>query len=304
MQNDIKYEVVKFTDNDFELEVNVSPFEDTVWLSLDQISQLFQRDRTVIGRHIKNIFSEEELSENSVCANFAHTANDGKTYSIKNYNLDVIISVGYRVKSPKAVLFRKWANKVLKQYLINGYVINPKRAAVTTENYLNLVNAVVRIDCTQIEIDKRLVNVEQKLSKTEFPTEKIFFDGQFFDAYSLIQQILEKATDEIIIIDNYADRSILDRLAVKKQGVKVILYTNAAFSKITELDINAFNKQYPSLTVNYTSKVHDRYVIIDNSILYHIGASLKDAGKKIFSITKLDSSFIVELLNRLSGVAK
>ena len=151
-----KYEIVKFVDNGFELEVNVSPSEDTVWLSTEQISDLFQRERSVITKHISNIFKEKELYRNSVCANFAHTAPDGKTYKVDYYNLDVIISVGYRVKSQRGVLFRKWATSVLKQYLLKGYAIDSSRVLVTPDNYMNLINVVNRIDSTQSELITRV----------------------------------------------------------------------------------------------------------------------------------------------------
>jgi len=302
MENNIKYEIVKFTDDYFELDVNVSPYEDTVWLTSEDMARLFETERSVITKHINNVYIDDELDKNSTCAKIAQVQIEGGrriNRQINYYNLDMIIAIGYRVKSKRGLIFRKWASKIIKEYLVNGYAISPSRVVVTNENYLNLVNAVERIDSTQIEINKRLITVEQRLSNTELPTEKIFFDGQFYDAYSLIQPIFEKANDEIIIIDNYLDRSILDRLAVKKNEVKVMIYTNAATSKLIELDINAFNKQYRFLTVGYTSKVHDRYIIIDKFILYQVGASLKDAGKKIFSITKLDPSFIGELLNKI-----
>ena len=146
MNNNKNYEIVKFKDEGLELDVNVSAKDDTVWLTVEQIARLFERDRTVIGKHIKSIFFEGELDENSVCAFFAHTANDGKSYNVKYYNLDVIISVGYRVKSKRGVLFRKWATNVLKEYLLKGYSINENRVVVSNENYIELRNEVVSIN--------------------------------------------------------------------------------------------------------------------------------------------------------------
>ena len=286
------YEVVKFKDEEIELDVNVSAKEDTVWLTVEQIARLFERERTVIGKYIKSIFFEGELDENSVCAFFAHTANDGKSYNVKYYNLDAIISVGYRVKSKRGILFRKWATNVLKEYLLKGYVINENRVVVSNENYIELRNEVV-------SINDRLLKIEDKVFDKQYGLDKLFFNGQFYDAYALIQGIFEKAKEEIIIIDNYIDRSILDRLVVKKNDVRVIIYTNINTSKINDIDINTFNKQYNNLKIINTLKVHDRYIIIDKIKLYHLGASIKDLGKKIFSISELDKNWINMLLNNL-----
>ena len=287
-----KYEVVKFKDNEFEMDVNVSPNEDTVWLTIEQISFLFNRDRSVVSKHIKNIFQENELLENSVCAFFAHTAVDGKTYNVKFYNLDVIISVGYRVKSQRGVVFRRWANIVLKQYLLNGYVINENRTLVTNEYYVRLINKVE-------SLDDRLSIVERKYKPQEYMNSKLLFNGEFYDAYTLVQSIFESANKEIIIIDNYVDRTILDRLVNKKNNVKVIIYTHIDKSKLLDKDIEMFNKQYGNLTIKYTDKVHDRYIIIDHKKLFHLGASIKDLGKKIFSISELNKDFVNILLQKL-----
>ena len=287
-----KVEIVKFVDGEFNLDVNISPFENTLWINIDQIALLFERDRSVISKHIKNIFLEGELNENSVCAFFAHTANDGKVYNIKYYNLDVVISVGYRVKSERGVLFRKWAIKILNEYLLKGYVINENRVIVSNENYIALKNEVT-------SIKNRLVDVENKLNYNSVPIEQIFYDEQFYDAYTLIQSFFENAIFEIIIMDNYIDRSILDRLKIKKENVRVIIYTDIHKTKIIEKDILMFNKQYSNLEVKCINNLHDRYIIIDRIYLYHIGASLKDLGNKIFSINRLDTKLIDVLLNKI-----
>ena len=207
----IKYEIVKFVDEEVKLDVNISPLEKTIWISIEQISVLFERDRSVISKHIKNIFLEGELLEDSVCAFFAHTANDGKVYNVKYYNLDVVISVGYRVKSKRGVLFRQWASNIIQDYLIKGYAINEERSLVTNENYVRLINKVE-------SLDERVSNIENNYKPHEFKNSQLFFDGQLYDAYTLIQSIFESANNEIIIIDNYVDRTILDRLVVKKSN--------------------------------------------------------------------------------------
>ena len=252
--NDKKYEIVKFVDGELELEVNVSPKEETIWLTQSQMALLFDVDRTRITRHINNIFNENELDEDSNVRK-THFTNNYKPTSL--YSLNVIISVGYRVKSKRGILFRIWANKILKEYLIKGYVIDRDRTTVTTENFNNLVVVVNNIYSNQITTNERLLKLEDKVFDKEYILNKIFYEGQFYDAYTLIQQIFEGANNEIIIIDNYVDRSILDGLVVKKTNVKVIIYTNIN-SRLLGKDIDLFNKQYGNLEVKYTTKVHDR----------------------------------------------
>ena len=288
-----KYEVIKFKDNEFEIDVNVSPNEDTVWLTIEQIALLFERDRSVISRHINNIYNEKELERNT-SVHFLHISNnfDNPNYRPPEYyNLDVIISVGYRVKSKRGISFRRWANSVLKQYLLNGYVINENRVVVSNENFLKLSNEVT-------SINNRLIKVEDKVFNN-YDKNSILFNGQFYDAYTLVQSIFEKAIKEIIIIDNYVDRTILDRLVDKNKDIKVTIYTNKDKCKLLNKDIEMFNKQYGNLHVKYTDKAHDRYIIIDNKKLYHLGASIKDLGKKIFSINELDNSNVDYLLMKV-----
>ena len=288
-----KYEVIKFKDNEFEMDVNVSPNEETVWLTQEQMALLFGVDRTRITRHISNIYRDGELDMNSTCAENAHMGKLGlQNYVVKLYNLDVIISVGYRVNSKRGIAFRKWANQVLKQYLLNGYVINENRVVVSNENFLKLSNEVA-------SINTRLIKLEDKVFDDQYNKHSILFNGQFYDAYTLIQSIFESANEEIIIIDNYVDRTILDRLIVKKRNVKVIIYTNKEKCKLLNKDIEMFNKQYGDLNIRYTDKVHDRYIIIDQNKIYHIGASIKDLGKKIFSINELHQDNIEGLMAKV-----
>ena len=203
------------------------------------------------------------------------------------------------MNSIKGIQFRKWANKILKDYLLKGYVINENRVVVSNENFNNLLVVVNDMKSNQIDINNRLTKVENKVFNNDYGLDKIFYNGQFYDAYTLIQSLFEGANNEIIIIDNYIDRSILDRLIVKKQNVKVLIYTDSNKSQLLQGDINTFNKQYGLLNTINTSKVHDRYIIIDKIKLYHIGASIKDLGKKIFSISESDSKLIVELLKNI-----
>ena len=295
-----KYRIIKFNNKNLEIDVKISPFEKTIWLSIDQIALLFERDKSVISRHIKNIFEINELDEISCVAFFATELNkyDPRTgkmrktkIDVKLFNLDVIISVGYRVNSIMGVTFRKWANEVLKEYLIKGYAINEERSLVTNENYVRLINKVE-------SLDERVSNIEKEYKPKGFKNSQLFFDGEFYDAYTLIQSLFESANKEIIIIDNYTDRTILDRLVVKKSNVQVIIYTSIN-SRLLAKDINAFNNQYGGLNVRYTTNVHDRYIIIDQNKLYHLGHSIKDLGKKIFSISELDNNLILTLLRNI-----
>ena len=295
MNNNKKsYELIRFEDGDFSLDVKVSPDEDTVWLRPEEMALLFDVNRPAIIKHIANIIKEKEL-DNSTCSILEQVQKEGNRTVIRNvkiYNLDMIISVGYRVKSKRGIIFRRWANSILKQYLLNGYVINKDRVIAYQSN-------ILKLEASFIDIENRLNNLEDKVFDKEYGLDKLFFNGQFYDAYTLIQNIFEKAKEEIIIIDNYIDRSILDRLVVKKKDIKVIIYTNINTSKINDIDINIFNKQYNNLKIINTLKVHDRYIIIDKIKLFHLGASIKDLGCKIFSISELDKNWINLLLNTL-----
>ena len=284
-----KYEIIKFKDNEFEMDVNVSPNEGTIWVTQKQMAILFDVDISRISRHIKNAIEEKEIN-NLTNLRKTQIANSDKPIFL--YDLDVVISVGYRVKSLRGVIFRRWANSVLKQYLLNGYVINENRTLVTNENYIRLINKVE-------SLDDRLSIVEKQYKPEEYINSKILFNGQFYDAYALIQSIFEKANKEIIIIDNYVDRTILDRLVNKDRDVKVTIYTHKDKCKLLNKDIEMFNKQYGNLIIKYTDKVHDRYIIIDQEKLFHLGASIKDLGKKIFSISELNKDFVNILLQKL-----
>ena len=174
MSEETKYELVKFIDNELELEVSVSPKEETVWLSLEEMSSLFERDRSVIGKHIRKIYQDNELDVNRTRAKNARHLNDGRIFQVDVYNLDVIIAVGYRVNSKRGTSFRQWANKVLKEYLLKGYVINENRVTVSNENYIELRNEVTNIN-------NRLLKVEDKVLAREYEINKIFYNGEFYD---------------------------------------------------------------------------------------------------------------------------
>ena len=218
----------------------------------------------------------------------------------KYYILDVILAVGYRVNSKRGTLFRKWATSVLKSYMLKGYAIEPSRVLVSKENYLDLVNVVNRIDRTQTDLIGRVERLEDKYPDLG---QRIFFKGQMWDASSCIEQILEKTEREIILIDSYVDRKTLDMLSRKKTGVSVMLFTSVYGNRITDKELNDFNSQYPQLDVSITDEFHDRFLILDRRQMYHIGASIKDAGKKAFEISTNEDPKILEcILSRLFPV--
>jgi len=260
--------------NNGELELKVSVEKESVWLNRNQLSELFDRDIKTIGKHINNIFKEKELEANAVVANFATTASDGKTYNTQYYNLDVVISVGYRVKSQKGVRFRQWATKVLKQYISNGYVINSDK--ITHARFKELENSV------------SILQNQMKLleNKTIKPSQGIFYDGEIFDAYKFVSDLVKSAKKEIILIDNYIDETVLT-LFGKNQNIKVTIYTQT-ITKQLKLDLEKYNAQYNSITIKTFKNSHDRFLVIDKIEVYHIGASLKDLGKKWFAFSKMD----------------
>ncbi len=265
-------------DSEVKLEVRLE--EETVWLTQAQMAELFQTTRNNVTLHIRNIFKEGELVENSVCKESLRTAADGKKYRTNFYNLDVIISVGYRVKSVRGPQFRQWANKVLKEYLLKGYSVNQR-----------LSNLEHRVESKFIEHEKRLDRIDGKIDffvRTSLPpVEGIFYDGQLFDAYKFATDLIRTARKSILLIDNYVDESVLLMLSKRNNGVKADIYTQTISSQL-QLDLNRHNSQYPPIKIHAYKKSHDRFLIIDGTDVYHIGASLKDLGKKMFAFSKLE----------------
>ncbi len=264
--------------NDGELELKVSLENETVWLNRNQIAELFGRDVKTIGKHITNVFNDGELNRIAVVANFATTAIDGKIYNIEYYNLDVIISIGYRVKSQKGVRFRQWATSVLKNYIQNGFVINSDR--ITNDRFVSLENEVKFLKSKVENISNSLEN------KTLKAKQGIFYDGQIFDAYVFVNDLLKLATIEIILIDNYIDETVFTIFS-KYPNIKIKIYTQN-ISKQLKLDFEKYSKQYQNIELKEFKNSHDRFLIIDKKNIYHLGASLKDLGKKWFAFSKFE----------------
>ena len=292
---------------------------ETVWLNRHQMAQLFGRDIKTIGKHIANALSEElacnsvvsdfattqshqnptvancatvGTSQGSVVAKFATTAADGKVYQVEYYSLDVILSVGYRVKSAQGILFRRWANTVLKEYLLRGYSVN------------------ARLNQLEDKMDRRFSKYDSDIAelkgKVDFfvqtqtpPLQGVFYNGQFWDARALVLSLVSHAKRSLILIDNWANTEVLDLFKKKREGVRLTIFTSEHYDKkhvphrkISDADIKTFNAQYPKLAVRYNETFHDRFLIIDDKELYLIGASLKDLGSKCFAFTKLDPTAI------------
>lgn len=261
-------------DSTVQLEVRLE--QETVWLSQAQMAQLFQRDRTVIGRHIKNIFKEGELNPSVVCANFAHTTQHGaiqdkwQNNEIVMYNLDVIISVGYRVKSLRGTQFRIWATQTLKSYLLHGYAVTQ------------------RIERLEQKVEEHDQQIGFFVHASLPPVEGVFYDGQIFDAYVFAADLIKSAKTSIVLIDNYVDESVLTLLSKRTEGVSARVITRRV-SEALRLDVEKHNQQYAPVTIEENSHYHDRFLIIDDTV-YHLGASLKDLGKKLFAFSRMNAT--------------
>lgn len=281
--------VYRSADNAIQLEVQLA--EETVWLTQQQMADLFGVQIPAISKHLANIFREGELNKDSVISILENTAADGKRYRTMFYNLDAILSVGYRVNSVYATQFRQWANRILKDYLLKGYAINP---------HIRYIEQ--RIDNKLQEHTEQIHDLQNKVDffiRTSLPPrEGIFVDGQIYDAYELVERLIKSARKSILLIDNYVDESVLTMMSEKEVGVQVDIYTKA-ISKALKLAESKFNDQYGGLALHETAIVHDRFLILDDQTIYLIGASLKDAGKKLFAFTQISAELITELKKKL-----
>ena len=295
--NEPKNEIVVYQPND-TMRLDVRLQDETVWLSQEQMVKLFGRDQSVIARHIGNIFKEGELDRKVVYAKFAYTtrhgAIPGKTQvkEVGLYNLDVVISVGYRVKSVQGTRFRQWATQVLKEFMLRGYAFNE------------------RMNQLEDKVDRRLSKTEQDVAelkeKVDFfvqtsqpPVRGVFYNGQVFDAHVFAAKFILSAKKSILLIDSWVDVVTLELLAKKAKGVTVEIVTSRHGNKISASDVAKFNTQYGGLTVAVSKNFHDRFIAIDGKRLYLIGASLKDLGWKCFAFTELDAGEIPNLMARI-----
>ena len=273
--------------NDGELELKVSVDSETIWLTQLQMSQLFDTSTDNVGLHLKNIYLEKELDENSTTEFFSVVRKEGNRLvkrELKHYNLDVIICVGYRVSSLRATKFRQWATSVLKNYIQNGYAINNHK--ITEQRLFALEN------------DMQFIKSKIKNNSLEF-NQNIFFDGQIYDAYIFVNDLLKLAKSEIVLIDNYIDETVFT-LFSKYTNINFIIYTST-ISKQLKLDFEKYSKQYKNISLKTFKSSHDRFLIIDKKEIYHLGASLKDLGKKWFAFSKmsLNSLNLDDILHKL-----
>lgn len=265
-------------DEAVKLEVRLE--DETVWLTQEQIADLFGTKRPAITKHLNNIYKSGELDIDSTCSILEHMGNDGKQrYTTKYYNLDAILSIGYRVNSKNATLFRKWANSVLKDYLLKGYSINKRLSELerTVAQHTEKIDFFVRTALP--------------------PVEGIFYNGQIFDAYKFATDLVKSARRSIVLIDNYVDETVLLMLSKRSVGVSATIYTQRITQQL-QLDLDRHNSQYPPIDIRTYRDSHDRFLIVDETDVYHIGASLKDLGEKMFAFSKLDipAAVITDLL--------
>ena len=265
-------------DDVVKLEVRLD--EETVWLTQAQIAMLFGTKRPTITKHLNNIYNSGELERSSTCSILEHMGNDGKQkYVTQYYNLDAILSVGYRVNSKNATLFRRWANGVLKEYLLKGYALNRR---------------LTELEHTVAEHSKK---IDFFVRTSLPPVEGVFYGGQLFDAYKFVTDLIRSARKSLLLIDNYVDETVLLMLSKRNDGVKADIYTQT-ISRQLQLDLERHNSQYPPIEIHICKKSHDRFLIIDEMGVYHIGASIKDLGKKMFAFSKLEipATTITDLL--------
>ena len=273
--------VIYKANNDVKIEVVLN--DETVWLSQSQIVQLFQSSKANISEHIKSIYHQNELDKDSTDRNFRTVRVEGNREVFRNityYNLDVIISVGFRVNTKIGIHFRRWANGILKNNLLKGYSINQRIDYIENKFDNKLYNHDVQLK----EINEQINYFVQKSMP---PVQGVFYGGEIFEAYKFMTGLIKMANETIIVIDNYIDESVLTMLDKRKDGVMATIYTDKISNQL-KLDLDRHNKQYSVIEIQTVKDIHDRFVIIDNEDVFHIGASLKDLGKKLFAFSKLN----------------
>jgi hypothetical protein len=282
----MKDEIILYRPDELAEHIEVRLEDDTVWLSQQQMATLFNQTKQNISLHINNCFKEGELVRMPTVKESLTVQKEGNRTvkrKIELYNLDVIISVGYRVKSKQGTQFRIWATRILKEYLLKGYAIN---------------NRMNRIEGNVQAISEKVNQIELQINSHLIPTQGVFFDGQIFDAYELASRIIRAAKKSIVLIDNYIDENTLTHLTKKNKGVKVHLLTKN-INKQLALDILKANEQYGNFEVKVFAQSHDRFLIIDGKEVYHLGASLKDLGKKWFAFSKLEAKSVENIINSI-----
>ena len=267
--------VVTYNNGEIELKVSIDNNKETIWLTQKQIVALFEKNQSVISRHINNIFKDGEVDDKSNMQKM-HIANSDKPVNF--YSLDIILAIGYRTNSKKAIEFRKWATKVLKEYIVNGYAINSEK--ITIDRFLHLEN-----DMNNLK--QKVNNINNLIDSNKLEIKQgIFYNGQIYDAYAFTNDLLKSAKKDIVLVDNYIDDTVLT-LFSKYEKLHFTIVSKS-INKQSKLDISKYNQQYNNLTIKTSNNFHDRFLLIDNKESYHLGASLKDLGKKVFGFSKMD----------------
>lgn len=285
-----EYQIIRFKTGSLQLDVRISPNEDTVWLTQIQIANLFNVTKNNISNHINNILREQELDISDTKESWV-PGPDNKVYKTKLYNLDMIISVGYRVKSKNGIIFRQWANKVLKAFLLKGYAVDENRALITYENYLTL----------KAEVDmlkKKIVDLEKTINVFK-PNEKVLVENQTYTAFIYINKIFRQSEKQIIIIDGYLDDSSLEFFSNVNRNINIILITHKT-NRFSENTLNLFKKEFINTTIIENKTFHDRFFIVDDTV-YSIGTSLNNLGKKLTTIKVMENTNANDLIENLLG---
>ena len=318
---DNKGEIVLYQpEGEVRLEVRVE--NETVWLTQAQMARLFGRDRSVIAKHIKNAFKEGELDPKVVCANFAHTTLHGaikgkmQITEITLYNLDVIISVGYRVKSIAGTRFRQWALSVLKDFMLKGYTVNQRKVATDLQiaDRLHEQRQLIEKQVTEIsdvrkfvaEQDSRLSAVEQRIDffvkASQTPTSGILTTGTRFDGFVLVADLVKSAKRSVVFIDPFANIEVLKFAAMRGKGVKAVVYS-ARITPEFKAAVELHNRQYPGLEPKTMRTIHDRFLLVDDTV-YHFGASFKDMGNEMTAFSVLDFITPSEVIEKIQESMK
>jgi prophage antirepressor-like protein len=280
-----KNSVVTYNNGEIELKVSIDNNKETIWLTQKQIVALFEKNQSVISRHINNIFKDGEVDDKSNMQKM-HIANSDKPVNF--YSLDIILAIGYRTNSKKAIEFRKWVTKVLKEYIVNGYAINSEK--ITIDRFLHLEN-----DMNNLK--QKVNNINNLIDSNKLEIKQgIFYNGQIYDAYAFTNDLLKSAKKDIVLVDNYIDDTVLT-LFSKYEKLHFTIVSKS-INKQSKLDISKYNQQYNNLTIKTSNNFHDRFLLIDNKESYHLGASLKDLGKKVFGFSKMDIS-LFEIMKKL-----
>ena len=298
--NEVQGEVIFYQpDNTMRLEVRLE--DETVWLTQQQMVTLFQSSKANVSEHIRNIYDQGELEQEATVRNFRTVRKEGNRMvnrTLTYYNLDAIISVGFRVNTKRGIMFRQWANRTLKEYLLRGYAFHQQMIAMQRQIDVRLEEQNERLSVVENHLHEHDQKFDMIVKTPELPNEGVFFDGQIFDAFKLVMQLIKSAEHRIILIDNYINEEILTMFDQRANGVTACIYT-ARIDSAMQLAIQRHDAQYDSIPVNVFRMSHDRWLIIDDKV-YHFGASLKDLGKKWFGVSLYQDITPEELLSKIS----